>query len=89
MLFIGTALSSVARPASTKHGRIIAAYELIDWLRLIDQPLSIMEVRRLSDILVKFHMPSLLEFGEHLDPTRVSFWDALALVSRYSELRLQ
>jgi nucleolar pre-ribosomal-associated protein 1 len=56
---------------------------------LIEQPLSVQEVRRLSAILVKFHVPSLLEVGEHLDPTQVSFWDALDLVERYSELQAQ
>ena len=74
--------------ASSKHARVVAAYELIDWLRLIEQSLSTMEVRRISALLVKFHIPLLLEIGEHLDPTQVSFWDALDLVSKYSELRL-
>ncbi|KAF8219132.1 hypothetical protein L208DRAFT_1448990 [Tricholoma matsutake] len=74
-------------PSSTR-ARIIAAYELIDWLRLIEQPYGTTEVRRLSAILVKFHIPSLLEIGEHLDPMQVSFWDAVDLVLPYPELRM-
>lgn len=77
------------RPASSTRARIIAAYELIDWLRLIEQPYGTTEVRRLSAILVKFHIPSLLEIGEHLDPMQVSFWDAVDLVLPYPELRMQ
>lgn len=75
--------------ASLTHARIISAYELIDWLRLLEQPLRVVEVERLSAILVKFHIPSIAELAEHLDPAQVSFWDALDLTSRYSELQAQ
>jgi nucleolar pre-ribosomal-associated protein 1 len=68
--------------ASSKHARVVAAYELIDWLRLVEQPLGVDEIRRLCAILVKLHFPALLELGEQLDPAKVSFWDVLGVVSQ-------
>lgn len=67
--------------------RIATAAELIDWLRLVDTSLSANEIRRVSVILTKLHLPSIYQIVQNVDPTQGTFWSSVDLVSRFLELR--
>ncbi|RDB20241.1 Uncharacterized protein C14G10.02 [Hypsizygus marmoreus] len=80
------AVEEMSTPA-TKSARIAAAFELIDWLRLVEDTLRVEELRRLSGVLYKFYPPSLSHVAEYVVPAQASLWDGLNVVSRYSDLR--
>ncbi|KAM5540626.1 hypothetical protein V8D89_005657 [Ganoderma adspersum] len=60
----------------------VAAYELVDWLRLIGPALHVSELRRLIAAIERFHKPALRELFQYLDPQSVSLWDGADLLSK-------
>ena len=75
--------------AASKRARIIAAYELVDWLRLVEQPLGTTEIRRLASTIVKLHAPMLEEFAEYIDPANMSLWNSLDAFAQFLGFRQQ
>ncbi|PIL36537.1 hypothetical protein GSI_00226 [Ganoderma sinense ZZ0214-1] len=64
----------------------VAAYELVDWLRLIGPVLHALELRRLIAAIERFHRPALRELFQYLDPQSVSLWDDAELLSKFSRV---
>ena len=70
--------------ADSRIARQGAAYELVDWLRLIGPALHISELRRLIAVVKRFHKPALRELFQYFDPQSVSLWDGADLLSNFS-----
>jgi nucleolar pre-ribosomal-associated protein 1 len=68
---------------------MVAAFELVDWLRLVDHSLNPKEVGRLAAVISRFYKPALKEFSENLHPSHALFWQGLDVVSQFSDLRNQ
>ena len=64
----------------------MAAYELVDWLRLIGPELHVSELSRLINVVERFHKPALKELFQYLDPQSVSLWEAADVVSDFSRV---
>ncbi|KAI1792498.1 ribosome 60S biogenesis N-terminal-domain-containing protein [Ganoderma leucocontextum] len=64
----------------------VAAYELVDWLRLIGPSLHVSELRRLIAAVERFHKPALRELFQYLDPQSVSFWDGADVLSNFTRV---
>ncbi|KAF8505077.1 ribosome 60S biogenesis N-terminal-domain-containing protein, partial [Hysterangium stoloniferum] len=64
-----------------------AAYELIDWMRLVDIPLHYTEAKRLFGAILRLWPAALTEFFYQLDPRRGHLWltveDHLEVVEQY------
>jgi nucleolar pre-ribosomal-associated protein 1 len=69
--------------------RVNFAFELVDWLRLINHPLHSNDIKRLMDAVERLHKPALREVAEHLDPGRPLLWGSLNIVSRWPEHRVE
>ncbi|THH13851.1 hypothetical protein EW146_g6413 [Bondarzewia mesenterica] len=61
-------------PAS-KSSRRTSANELVDWLRLVDCPLQINDIRRLLAVIQRLYKPAIALFLEHLDLRWNLLWD--------------
>ena len=72
--------------ADSGIGRPVAAYELVDWLRLIGPTLHVSELRRFIAVVERFHKPALRELFQYLDPQSVSLWDGADLQSNFYHL---
>ena len=66
-----------------------AANELVDWLRLLSQPVSVSEVRRLTTIIMHLYPPALSFLCLSLPPEPDLIWDGMGLPDRIEELRSQ
>jgi hypothetical protein len=60
--------------ASSKANASSAAYELIDWIRIIQPPLHHTEVDRFFDVIIRFSPSAAREFLYQLDPQLNMFW---------------
>ncbi|KAF8073491.1 ribosome 60S biogenesis N-terminal-domain-containing protein [Lyophyllum atratum] len=63
------------------------AFELLDWLRLVEDTLGPKEIRHVSSILVKLYPPSLALVPEHVVPIDGCLWNGLDLVSSFPNVR--
>lgn len=54
--------------ASSGDDRIIAAYELVDWLRLVNQPLGPQEMKQITLAVMKFYPAAMQDIFENLAP---------------------
>ncbi|KAH9936862.1 ribosome 60S biogenesis N-terminal-domain-containing protein [Epithele typhae] len=70
----------------SEDGRKIAAYELVDWLRLVNPKLHPSELARLALAVEKLHPPALQELFQYVDPRQVSIWDAAANVDDFTRI---
>lgn len=75
--------------AVSKTACVIAAFELVDWLRLADQPLGHDEVTRIAAVIENFHKPALSAFADYLDPAQKLLWTGLDVLRRYNDLKNQ
>lgn len=74
--------------ASSDKPRIVAAYELVDWLRLVDEPMGPLEMRGLVAAVDRFHRPALRDVLEYVDPgIQGALWDGVSVLERFNELR--
>ncbi|KAF8994562.1 ribosome 60S biogenesis N-terminal-domain-containing protein [Cyathus striatus] len=64
-----------------------ASYELVDWVRLVDKPLTATEVGRLSAIFEKLNATALSELVQYTEPRQGLLWDGMQITSRFAELR--
>ena len=53
----------------------MAAYELIDWIRLSGLPLTSIHIQRITTIIVKALRPAFGELVRYLDPKYQHLWD--------------
>ena len=67
--------------APVPAARVESAFELVDWLRLIDVPLTPGDIRRLAAVVGQRHKPALQEFCLNLHPAHGLFWEGLDIVS--------
>ena len=61
--------------AAAEAARVTSAYELVDWLRLIDQPLRSSEIMRLVLIIHRYHPPALKELAWAINPKANLLWE--------------
>ncbi|KIJ29718.1 hypothetical protein M422DRAFT_268847, partial [Sphaerobolus stellatus SS14] len=59
---------------SSSEAAAHSAFELIDWIRLLNIPLNPTQVKRLFDVVVRFCPSAVKEFMYQLDPTMGQFW---------------
>lgn len=60
--------------AAADTARAISAFELVDWLRLIDEPLRSSEIMRLILIVNRYHEPALKELIWATNPKAPLLW---------------
>ena len=56
-------------PATSKEEAKLMAYELVDWVRLIDLPLTEDNIRRVWVKIEQVYSPALKDLVDFLDPT--------------------
>lgn len=63
------------------------AFELVDWLRLIEDRLGVEEVKQVVDILSKLYPPSISSVAEYVLPIGGFLWHAVDRTPRFSDIR--
>ncbi|KAI5997091.1 ribosome 60S biogenesis N-terminal-domain-containing protein [Pisolithus albus] len=53
-----------------------SAYELVDWVRLVDCPPTPMDISRLVSVIHRFHKPTLKALLEVLSPLEGQLWES-------------
>ncbi|KIL65208.1 hypothetical protein M378DRAFT_162474 [Amanita muscaria Koide BX008] len=78
-------LTEVAQlsPPSSGPARLYTAYELVDWLRLIDESIGPEEVNCVIDVVKDFYPEAISNVVDHLDVCTHSVWDVID-VEEYS-----
>ncbi|KAI6110769.1 ribosome 60S biogenesis N-terminal-domain-containing protein [Pisolithus croceorrhizus] len=56
--------------------RMTSAYELVDWVRLVDVPPAPMDISRLASVIRRFHNPTLKALLEVLSPLEGQLWES-------------
>ncbi|KAK0455710.1 ribosome 60S biogenesis N-terminal-domain-containing protein [Desarmillaria tabescens] len=64
-----------------ESARIVAAYELVDWLRLLEQQLRPVDMERLVTIVHRFFPPALEALSQAANPAHRLLWNGVKLVS--------
>lgn len=64
-----------------------AAYELVDWFRLVNQPVTASDIVRLIAVIERFWKPALKEFMKYLSPEQMSSWFKTKCVSPSGEIQ--
>lgn len=59
---------------STGNSHIVRSYELVDWLRLLDQPLSREGLTCTASCLLRLHPPAMRDMIMHLKPGSGLLW---------------
>ncbi|KII96154.1 hypothetical protein PLICRDRAFT_151289 [Plicaturopsis crispa FD-325 SS-3] len=62
------------------------AFELVDWLRLLEYPLRPQDLTRLTALIARFYEPALSAVIENLDPAQDLLWQGLDIISQLPEL---
>ncbi|KAI0751700.1 ribosome 60S biogenesis N-terminal-domain-containing protein [Daedaleopsis nitida] len=62
--------------SETDNERQLAAYEVVDWVRLTGPSIATPELARLAVVVLKLCGPALKDLSRYLDPTQVSVWQA-------------
>ncbi|KAG7090693.1 hypothetical protein E1B28_009789 [Marasmius oreades] len=62
---------------SSKLAKMVAAFELVDWIRLIDMPLRVDDVRRVVKVVSRLHPPALNELLWSLPLVHRLLWDGV------------
>ena len=75
--------------AVPKQLRVSAALKLVDWMRTVPHPLCTHELKRLINLVIKFHLPAVRVIQEYWAFESTDLWEALGVLSRFSELRPQ
>ncbi|KAL0058378.1 hypothetical protein AAF712_014958 [Marasmius tenuissimus] len=71
-------VQNISVPTS-QLARIVAAFELVDWVRLVDQPLQVEDVRCVMQVIRKLHPSALHELAWALPLGRRLLWDGMGL----------
>ncbi|KAF5371676.1 hypothetical protein D9758_003519 [Tetrapyrgos nigripes] len=56
---------------------VTAAFELIDWVRLVGKPLQTDDICKVARLVSRLHPPALAELCQHLDPSEKLLWDGM------------
>ncbi|KAK1230054.1 hypothetical protein PQX77_006870 [Marasmius sp. AFHP31] len=80
-------LQNISVPTS-QLARAVAAFELVDWVRLVDQPLQVEDVRCVVQVIRKLHPPALHEFAWALPLGRKLLWDGMGLRGREEDTEI-
>ncbi|KAL0578525.1 hypothetical protein V5O48_003468 [Marasmius crinis-equi] len=70
---------------TTRLARVAAAFELVDWVRLVDQPLQVDDVRCVARLVKNLHPPALDELTWSLPLGRRLLWDGMDLRKQQEE----
>lgn len=62
--------------ASLESARMTSAFELVDWLRLVDIKPSAADISRLASVVRRFYEPALWALIDHLHPSDGLLWDS-------------
>lgn len=68
--------ASVASLAPSDGARMTSAFELVDWLRLVDAKLSPSDISRLASVVRQFYEPALWALVDFLHPSTGHLWDS-------------
>ena len=60
--------------ASSEAASSVAAYELVDWIRIVHLPLHHSEVDRILDVVIRLSPSAATEFLYQLDPRYGHLW---------------
>ena len=75
--------------AVSKQLRVSTALKLVDWMRTVPHPLGIGDLKRLINVVIKVHLPTVRAIQEYWTFGNIDLWDALGVLSRFSDLRPQ
>ncbi|KAH9853304.1 ribosome 60S biogenesis N-terminal-domain-containing protein [Lenzites betulinus] len=78
-----TQVESLDAPSSEAE-RQTSAYELVDWVRLIDPQLSSSDLARLVQVIGNIWAPALKELVQYLDPRKNTLWSGIAPIYDFS-----
>ncbi|KZT00261.1 uncharacterized protein LAESUDRAFT_688308 [Laetiporus sulphureus 93-53] len=67
--------------------RKLSAYELIDWFRIVDEPVCAEDIARLATFIARLHKAACQEFFEYLRPDQPDLWQCVGLPARYAEFK--
>ncbi|KAI6044064.1 ribosome 60S biogenesis N-terminal-domain-containing protein [Pisolithus marmoratus] len=56
--------------------RMTSAYELVDWVRLVDVPPTPVDISRLASVICRFHKPTVRALAEVLSPLEGQLWES-------------
>ncbi|KAI6003337.1 ribosome 60S biogenesis N-terminal-domain-containing protein [Pisolithus marmoratus] len=56
--------------------RMTNAYELVDWVRLVDVPPTPVDISRLASVICRFHKPTVKALAEVLCPLEGQLWES-------------
>jgi len=73
--------------AASKQLRASAAVKLVDWMRAVPYPLGTPDLKRLINLVIKVHLPTIRVVQEYWTFERTGLWEALDVSSRFSDLR--
>lgn len=65
------------------------ALKLVDWMRTVPHPLGTRDLKRLVNLVIKFHLPIVRVIQEYWAFECTNLWEALDVLPRFSELRPQ
>ena len=51
-----------------EHAKMLGAYELVDWIRLVGEPVSVNNLFRIATVILHLHAPALSCFLQHIPP---------------------
>ena len=51
-----------------EHSKSLRAYELVDWIRLISEPVSVIGISRVAVVVKRLYEPALSDFLQHTPP---------------------
>ncbi|KAK7040796.1 hypothetical protein VNI00_009702 [Paramarasmius palmivorus] len=77
--FLGD-VEKVATP-STRLVRMATAYELVDWVRLVEHPLQVEDVIRVTKVVSKLHPEALSELAWAIDMREGLLWQGMDVVN--------
>ena len=66
-------MSLASSPIACAYG----AYELVDWVRLVGEPIGLDEVNCIVDVIKDFYPHAISAAIENLDPAEHSVWEAI------------
>ncbi|KIO12008.1 hypothetical protein M404DRAFT_994067 [Pisolithus tinctorius Marx 270] len=59
-----------------ENARMTGAYELVDWVRLVDVPPTPTDISRLALVICRFHKPTLKALVDVLSPSEGQLWES-------------
>ena len=71
-----TIVISAAYLAPSESARMTSAFELVDWLRLVDVNPSPADISRLASVVRRFYEPALWALVDYLHPSDGHLWDS-------------